>query len=220
MGPLVGARGPNQNQSPPNAITLVSGDEAAAMTDEAVAAVKNGEVALQTPESSLDASEAKVNTIETSEGTFTMVSVPVVGAYSLTSNFSLFFDSAGDLVQYGETLVSENEAGNFNVTTYAGGALTSDQDTDLPYMSDSELVEDMVNTQSEASVGIQSDKNTGACLATVLGVTGVVGGIIAYACAGACAAAAVGVGVPFCVGCIAGFAVVGGASITGVANCF
>ena len=42
------------------------------------------------------------------------------------------------------------------------------------------------------------------------------GSIIAYSCAGACAAAAAGVGVPFCVACIAGFATVGGASVTAV----
>lgn len=63
-------------------------------------------------------------------------------------------------------------------------------------------------------------KNTGACLAAVLGVGGTVGALIAWACAGSCAAAAAGVGVPFSVACIAAYATVGGASITAVASCF
>jgi hypothetical protein len=73
---------------------------------------------------------------------------------------------------------------------------------------------------ADAAPAPLAEKKTGACIATVLGVSGVVGGIIAYGCAGACAAAAVGVGVPFCIACIAGFATVGGASVTAVATCF
>lgn len=105
--------------------------------------------------------------------------------------------------------------------------MTSDQDTDLVYMTYAGLKADLVaaqaktcGTTSDAAPAPLAEKNTGACIATVLGVSGVVGGIIAYGCAGVCAAAAAGVGVPFCLGCIAGFASVGGVSITAVATCF
>lgn len=207
--------------NPAQTITTVSGHDATAMTDAAIALVKNGQVDVHAAASSLDVSEAKVLAIDTESGTFTSVTVPISGDYSFTSNFSVVFDSSGNLAQYGETLVSENEDGNFNVTTYADGVLTSDQDTDLAFMLDAELKQDMANSMSAVSAGFQTaDKNTGACIATVLGLSGVAGAIIAYGCADACASAAIGIGVPFCVGCISGFAVIGGASITAVATCF
>lgn len=202
-----------------NTITEVGSDTASTMTDAALAAVEDGEVNLQAAESFLDPSEATVHSVDTKEGTFTTVTVPVNGEYSLTSNFSAVFDSSTNLVQYAETLVSENESGNFNVSTYTDGALTSDQDTDIAFMTDAELELDMAKSQPDPGSEMRAS-NTGPCLAAVLGISGVVGGIIAYACAGACASAAAGIGVPLCVGCVSGFAVVGGASITGVASCF
>lgn len=202
----------------------VGEEEAAAITSEVLASLSNGEVTIEAPLSALKASESKVSTVSTDDGLFTTVTLPVGGPYSLTSNVSMILDSSGERLQHTETLVSENTAGNFNVTSYVDGVLTNNQDTDLAFMSDAELKADLANAQSQApgaEGGMQlAEKNTGACIATVLGVGGVVGGIIAYSCAGACAAAAIGVGVPFCVACIAGFATVGGASITAVASCF
>lgn len=202
----------------------VDAEEAAEITSEVFSSLSSGEVTIEAPLSAVKASESKVSTVSTDDGVFTTVTLPVGGPYSLTSNVSMILDSSGERLQYTETLVSENAAGNFKVMSYVDGVLTSDQDTDLAFMSDAELKADMANAKSQApgsEGGMQlAEKNTGACIATVLGVGGVVGGIIAYSCAGACAAAAIGVGVPFCVACIAGFATVGGASITAVASCF
>ncbi|MFF2824195.1 hypothetical protein ACFVRV_14270 [Arthrobacter koreensis] len=202
----------------------VSSERAAEVTSEAMASLASGEIDIQASLESLKASDSKVSTVSTPTGQYTTVTVPLGEPYSLTSNVSMVLDSTGHRLQYSETLVSENAAGNFNITTYVDGTLTSNQDTDLAFMTDAELRADLANSQPESPTsdgGMQlAEKNTGACIATVLGVGGVVGSIIAYSCAGACAAAAVGVGVPFCVACIAGFATVGGASITAVATCF
>lgn len=200
----------------------VGAEEAAEVTADAVSWLSSGEVTIEAPLSAVKASESKVSTVSTDGGVFTTVTLPVGGPYSLTSNVSMILDSSGERLQYTETLVSENAAGNFKVTSYVDGVMTNDQDTDLAFMSDDELKADMAKSQAQGpDGGMQlAEKNTGACIATVLGVGGVVGGIIAYSCAGACAAAAIGVGVPFCVACIAGFATVGGASVTAVASCF
>lgn len=203
--------------------TIAVGEqEAADMTAAALSAISSSEVSIHASTESLKISESKVSTIATDQGLFTTVTVPVDGPYSLTSNIAMVFDSSGDRLQYTETLVSENEAGNFAIETYLDGTQTSNQATDLAFMSDAELEADLAASQTPGAkdANLSTDKNTGACIATVLGVGGVVGSIIAYSCAGACAAAAVGVGVPFCVACIAGFATVGGASITAVATCF
>ncbi len=217
---------PTALDSDPLTMTTVGGDEAAAKTEAAMKALSEGSVALQAPLNSVKVAEAKVNSVTTEEGEFTTVTLPIGGPYSFTSNVSMVFDDAGNRLQFSETLVSENAEGNFNVTTYVDGMVTSDQDTDIAFMTDAELKADLENSQSaggmkaDGGASTQAEKNTGACIATVLGVSGVVGSIIAYSCAGACAAAAAGVGVPFCVACIAGFATVGGASITAVATCF
>lgn len=198
-------------------ISAVSDQRSAQMVEAAATAMDAGRVTTESPSASLRLSDATVYSVETNRGKYTTVTVPVSGAYSLTSNVSVVFDPADAVAGFTETLVSENAAGNFQVKTFADGRMTSDQATDIPFMTDSALKADLAASQS---AGTTEEKNTGACIATVLGVSGVVGGIIAYSCAGACAAAAAGVGVPFCVACIAGFATVGGASITAVASCF
>lgn len=211
----------------PLTMIAVSGQEAALKTEVAMSALASGAIPLQAPLNAVVAAESKVNTIPTANGAFTTVTIPISGSYSFTSNVSMVFDSAGNRLQSSEMLVSENADGFFNVKTYADGVMTNNQDTDLVYLTDAELKADLVASQAksgsvaaDAAPAPLAAKNTGACVATVLGVTGVVGAIIAYGCAGACAAAAVGVGVPFCIACIAGFATIGGASITAVATCF
>lgn len=203
-----------------SAVTVVSGDAAEAMVDAAVQAVENGEVTVNAPQSALKPSEADVYTIESDEGAFTSVTVPVGGSYSMLSNLTVVFDDSENIAQHTETLIGQNDAGNFNVTSYLDGGLVSSQDTDLPYMTDAELLEDLESTGWAPGASPIEAQSTGSCLAAVLGVSGVVGAIIAYTCAGACAAAAAGVGVPFCVACIAAYATIGGASITAVASCF
>ncbi|WP_124818767.1 hypothetical protein [Micromonospora ureilytica] len=188
-------------------------DGAEAMTDVA-AALKSRVVTPRVAQSALKISEAKVYAIPSEQGTYTAAIVPIGAGYSLTSNFTVLFDEKSSIVQYTETYVSENAAGNFNITSYSDGKLLSSQDTDMPYMSDAQLQE---NSSTDTLNGTQS---TRSCLAAVLGISGIFAGIIAAACWGACAAAAAGVGVPFCIACIAAYATIGGASITAIASCF
>lgn len=61
-------------------------------------------------------------------------------------------DEAAEKPVVAITAVSKNEAGNLKVTTYGDGALTSDQDTGLSYMSDAELKKDTTNAQPNAGV--------------------------------------------------------------------
>jgi hypothetical protein len=192
-------------------------DGAEAMTDVA-AAMKTRVVTPRVAKSALKTSEAKVYAIPSEQGTYTAAIVPIGAGYSLTSNFTVLFDKEGSVVQYTETQVSENAAGNFNITSYSDGKLIRSLDTDMPYMTDAEL--QLQENSSKVAPAALTAQSTRSCLAAVLGVSGVVAGIIAAACWGACAAAAAGVGIPFCVACIAAYASVGGVSITAVGNCF
>lgn len=189
-------------------------DGAEAMTDVA-AAMKTRVVTPRVAKSALKTSEAKVYAIPSEQGTYTAAIVPIGAGYSLTSNFTVLFDEKGSIVQYTETHVSENAAGNFNITSYSDGKLLSSQDTDMPYMTDAELQENSSTVTLDAQA-----RSATSCLAAVLGISGFFAGIIVAACWGACAAAAAGVGVPFCIACIAAYAAIGGASITAIASCF
>lgn len=202
-------------------LSAVGGKPAAEKIEAAMSAVEQGAIAIHAPANTLDRTHATVYTIGSAQGDYTSVTIPVKGDFSLLSNFTVVFDAAGRIAQYNEMLLTENTAGNFNITSYADGGLVSSQDTDIQYTSDADLRKGLAGAEAGSPGGVSTmAKNTGACLGTVLGVGGVAGALIAWACAGSCAAAAIGVGVPFCVACIAAYATIGGASITAVASCF
>lgn len=197
-------------------LRAVSGAKAEAKLELAVAALADGGLVIHSSEGALATADASIYSIGTAKGEFTSVTIPVQDDYSLLSNFTIVFDNTENIAQYSEMLVTKNEANNFNITSYSDGSLVSSQDTDVAFVSDAEMKNSLENTGGVSTMA----KNTGACLGTVLGVGGVTGALIAWACAGSCAAAAIGVGVPFCVACIAAYATIGGASITAVASCF
>lgn len=95
------------------------------------------------------------------------------------------------------------------------GELTKSEDTGIPFVGDEQLRDEV----AAAGELVAQSSNTGACIATVLGVSGAVGAAIAYACAGSCAVPMTPVTAPVCAACVGGFAVVGGASITAIATC-
>ncbi|WP_182543082.1 hypothetical protein [Halosaccharopolyspora lacisalsi] len=121
------------------------------------------------------------------------MTIPVGGDYSLVSNLTVLFNESGDIVQYGETLISENDAGNFNITSYTDGVLVNSNDTDQPYTTDAQLQQDTdsgpVSSEGMAAMGAGG---TAACVAAVLGVSGVTAYLIVGACTGACAVPGVG----------------------------
>lgn len=135
----------------------------------------------------------------------------------MTSNFTVLYSQNGDILQYSEMLVSENNLGKFNITSCTDGNFVNCNDTDLTFMSDDQLLQE-VNTTPSERMAARSIGSTVACVVARLGVTGGVAYLIVGACAGA--SAVPGVGMAVCVACIAAYAAVGGASITAVASCF
>ena len=196
-------------------MTQVGGQAAGHLTDVVSAAVTSGEIATYAPEATLSLDEAKVYAVDTDGPTYTSVTIPVAGDYSTVSNLTVLFDYKGEIVQSGETLISRNDAGNFNISNFADGELVKSNDTDLAFMTNAQLVEEADQGTGVTTMGTAS---TVACVVSVLGVSGAVGYLIVGACAGACTVPVVGTAI--CVACIGAYAAVGGASITAVASCF
>lgn len=206
-------------------LTKINGVTANRAVSAVKGAIDRGEVSIHASTASLRFNQANVYSMVTAEGqTFTTVTTPLDG-HRVMSNVTVVLDGSNKMRQYSELHLDEAASGNFKVASYVNGKLVKSGDTGIRAVSDAQLKKELVAVakKSEGVTGIQmaaKKKNTGACLAAVLGVSGVVGGVIAYVCAGSCAAAAAGVGVPFCVACVAGYATIGGASITAVASCF
>lgn len=198
--------------------TPVTGAEADAAIDVVMNQIAAGGITVNAPTSSLDESKATVQAIGSEQGTFTAVTLPVSGGYSLVSNFSVLLDPMDAVAQYSETLFSKNDAANFQIVQYADGKLVKDEDTGIAYKTNAELLAEMQDAPQGPVV--QGTGAVVACLAAVLGVGGTVGYLIVAACAGACAAAGSGFSVPICVACIGAYAAIGGASIGAVVACF
>lgn len=187
--------------------------------------IDSGEITLHAPESSLDVSETTVQDVDSGEGTYTAVTLPVKGSYAMLSNLTVVFDETGNVANYSETLYQENSEGNFQLTQYSDGELTQDEDMQVGYMSDAELIEDMENSTPVEAECLQQDaaeaapQSVGAVASCIAGSLGV-GGVVAYLIAGACAGSCVGQIYPVCAACIGGYAALGSASIGAVAACF
>ncbi|MBG6066416.1 hypothetical protein [Micromonospora ureilytica] len=80
--------------------------------------------------------------------------MPIGAGYSLTSNFIVLFDEKSSIVQYTETYISENAAGNFNITSYSDGNSSAAR-TQMPYMSDAQLQK---NSSTDTSHEAQSTR--------------------------------------------------------------
>lgn len=184
----------------------------------ATALLDGGALTVHAAAGAVDREGAKAYLLEAGGETFTSVTFPVAGDHSaLLSNLTVVTDADGGVVQYAETLVGSNAGGTFQLTTYVDGTLVNDEDTGIAFVDDDQLAADVAGSPGSDVVAA---KNTGACLATVLGVSGVVGAIIAKVCVGACAVPMTPVTGPVCAACVGGFAVVGGASIGAIASCF
>lgn len=200
-------------------MTLIDGASAERFADDVTALVDGGEVTVHAPAETLERDGVKVYQVDagSEQQQFTSVSVPISGIYSEPlSHLTVLFDADGALVQYAETLYSQGDSGNFHITSYVDGALTSNEDTGIPYVGDEELRSEA----PAATEAVAASSNTAACLAAVLGVSAVVAGAIAYACVGACSVPITPITAPVCAACVGGFAIVGGASITAIAACF
>lgn len=200
----------------------VTGQRADAALAKTKSLIKLNKTRVQASSVDLAFDETSVNEISTAKGTYTTVTIPLHGEYSLLSNFTVVFDSGDNVAQYTEMHLSENAEGNFRATSFTNGVLTSERDSDIKFASDAALKQGVSQSSDSKSIDVAmpAGKSTKNCLIAVLGVSGATATLLAWVCAGSCAAAAAGIGVPFCVACIAGYATIGGASITAVASCF
>lgn len=200
-------------------LSQVKGQKSRGLIEAVSSAVKNGKISTHAPQAALSLQKAKVYSVNTDGPAYTSVTVPISGEYSMVSNLTVIFDGKGKIVKSGETLISKNDAGNFNISNFTGGKLVKSNDTDRPFMSDAQLQQK--DPDKSAGPVLNSTHSTGstvACVVSVLGVSGAVGYLIVGACAGACTVPIVGTAI--CVACIGAYAAVGGASITAVASCF
>lgn len=200
-------------------MNIVEGEEARTMTLKAAKAIKEGEVSMQASPGALAREEVKVRSVESAEVSLTSVTFPINGEYSTVSNFTVLFDASGDIVQYGETLITENEMSNFNITTYSDGELVESNDTDLAYMSDAELESEARSAPSKDMASTMGTGSTVACVAAVLGVSaGGIATVVVLACGGACTVPVAGTAI--CVACIGAYAAISSGSVAAVATCF
>lgn len=204
---------------PTTAMTQIDARSSRDAGAEAAAAITSGDVAIQVSRDSLEFDEMKVYDIDAGESGATSVTIPVGGDFSAISNVTLLLDRNGDVTTFSETLIEENDAGNFRVTTFVEGELVSEKNTDVAYLTDAQLQRQaQANPTALGTMSALGAGTTAACVAAVLGVSGVTAYLIVGACTGACAVP--GVGTAVCVACIGAYATVGGASIAAVASCF
>lgn len=177
-------------------------------------AITNKEVVLNNSNANLDFDNAKYLDITQDNMKYTSITVPIVGGeYSFTSNFTLVFDSNNEVINYSEALITKSDNNKFIITTYSDGDLVQNKETDLDYISDSELKKglDVVNGDIQ-TMGV---KKIAACIAAIAGVNAVVAYLIAGTCVASCPAVP-----PVCAACIAGVATMGAADIAGIIACF
>lgn len=138
----------------------------------------------------------------------TSVTSPIEGgSFMQPSNVSYVLDEVGQLSQYSESTVVEREGGMIDLNTYRDGVLIHSAQIDPGTLS------------AQQSTAAKAMGPT-TCLMAVLGVSAVVAGIILVLCGGSCSVPVTPPTATICAACIAGIAVVGGASIPAVMGCF
>jgi len=162
----------------------------------------------QTPAEFVNHEGVKVYALNVDGVTATSVTFPIEGSnFVQPSNVSYLLDEAGHLSQYSESTVVEGEDGLIELNTYRDGVIIHSAELDPSTLS--------AGQPSEA----KADNST-ACLMAVLGVSAVVAGILLVLCGGSCSVPVTPPTAAICIACIAGFATIGGASITAVMGCF
>lgn len=201
-------------------MTLIDDEVSRSTVDDVDTALRSGEITLQVPQDLIASDQAKVYDIETAGASFTSVTYPMGGDYSMLSNLTVVLDEDGEIVQYAQALVSESSAGTFDLRSHVDGELVFEEQTDIPYVTDAEMRQDLDDGSEELRATAQAASDTALCLAAVLGVSVGFAGVLAFFCSGACATAVTPPTAAVCAACIAGFTTIGGASITAIASCF
>lgn len=150
---------------------------------------------------------------------YTSANFAISGSYSFLSNLNLLFNSNNELIFYSETLISRNESNTFRIQNYVNGSLFEDKKTDIPYITDEQILEGINGLINLKSVSQErSFWGTVGCIGAVAGLNGVVAKLIAATCVAACTAAPVGGAV--CAACVGGVCVMGAADIAAIVGCF
>lgn len=196
-------------------MTALEGERADAALATVTEALADGTLTVAADDEDLELDAAKVYELAGgAEGT--SVTLPLGDAYSVTSNVTVLLDGEGSIAGYTETQVTRSADDTFQITSFVDGALASEEVTDRAFVTNDEIRR--LDAAAAAAPGDVTPLNTAACVASVLGVSGVTAYLIVGACTGACAVP--GVGTAVCVACIGAYATVGGASVTAVAACF
>lgn len=198
----------------------------------ALHAIKANSVSLHSPNESIRISDSTVLQLEKDDGQrYISITMPLRGSnLRLMSNLTVVLTPNNTVATYSETLVTENEAGNFQLTTYTDGKLAQDIDTGQKAIGDEALkaqideINSAIQNHQQTNAGDKAQPagigTVAACLATVLGIGGATAWIIASLCGGSCAAVATGVGAAICAACIGAVATIGTGAISGAVSCF
>lgn len=170
-------------------------------------------------------SEAIVLEVAKGGDYFKTVTIPITG-YSPISNFTVAYNSKGQIDNYAETLYTKSDNGNFKLDQWVNGKLTQSKELNLPYISDSELqtsIEQLKSESEKAASSLRDERSFGkvvTCLTTLTGVGGPLAYLIVSACAGACVAPEPTVTKGICTACIGAYAVIGAGGMGAAAACF
>ncbi|MDQ0418605.1 hypothetical protein J2Z48_002808 [Croceifilum oryzae] len=194
-------------------IVVVKGNEAKKWVNTMLHAVEKGEVKKVAPLSAFAFERSVVYTVG---GGVTVVTVPLQGDYSLSSNVTTFFDKNDAVLQTNESLVTKNVFGNFQVNKYLNGVSTTSTDTGIAYKTDDQMRAEKPFGSGIKPMGV---KKIAACLTVVMGLGGTLGYVIAASCVGTCMAPTP-VTAAICAACIGAFAAVGVGTMSQAQACF
>ena len=185
---------------------IESSEEINRYTQKSKKQIESGAINTHTNNGNLDYKKAtlvKYRDVKTNEE-YLINNIPVSldNGHEL-SNIGVIYEKNGDLFQYVELYLTNNDEGNFNVTMYTDNEKTLEKDTNEKFMTAAEYKQ-----RTEGTPQLNFDKSKLAkCLGISLGLADVIG----LGCIGVCAITA-GAGCIACVAGLAGFAIGGNGS--------
>ena len=156
---------------------------------------------------------------------FTTVAVPIEG-YSPISNFTVVYEEDGSLSNYAETRYYEGDNGNLWMDQWIDGDFNQSKDLGVEFIDNDAMKKEMQELKEagdDAAALLAKERSVGkiaACLAAATGVGGVAAWAIAGACAGACTFPEPTASKVVCAACIGGYATLGAGGMAAVVQCF
>ena len=197
-------------------MVVKTGPDAQRKVSAVISAVKDHRVVTHAQINDLYSGEAKVYGFPGQNDSSVFVTIPIHGRYGLPSNFTAQLDSAGNVTDYNETLITKNDLGNFRATNYTSGGDMKQIDTSTPYRSDAKLRQEVLR---QSAGHISTMGNPAVCASIVFGVGTGLGALVASVCAGSCVGAASGVTLPICLACVGMFVAVGSGAVGQFVDC-